>query len=134
MIEPHSSFTKLIYMYRYGRNKMTHDTLYRVNRNTPYSEKTKYMVNAECIKVITHLLKSSAPPVKVILLHFFPIVSWETPVLTFYCKIIRWRSCLPIHIIQIRINPCIATVAINTNRNISLQHYSFFMTIISGIL
>src|SRR4030095_3095789 len=99
MIKPYSSFAKFIYMHWYGRYKMTHDPFYRMNWNAPYSKESKYMIYPECIEVITHLLKSPAPPFKMIFLHFFPVVSWKSPVLPFYCKIIRRRPGLEIQVV-----------------------------------
>jgi hypothetical protein len=44
------------------------------------------MVYPECIEVITHLFKSLAPPFKMIFLHFLPVISWKTPVLSLHGK------------------------------------------------
>src|SRR5688572_9465308 len=119
MIKPHSSFSKLIYMYRYGRNNMPHDSSHRMHGVSPSSENPKYMINAEGVEIIAHLFKSPPPPLQMVLLHVFPVISWKAPVLPLHRKIIRGSTCLPIHIIQIRINPGITTIAINTDRDIT---------------
>src|SRR5688572_27362668 len=129
MIKPHSSFSKLIYMYRDGRDKMPHDPFHRMDGDTPYSEKPKYMINTEGVEIIAHLFKSPPPPFKMVPLHLFPVIGWKAPVLPLHRKIIRGSTCLPIHIIQIGINPGITTIAINTDRDITFQNNSFFMTI-----
>src|SRR5678816_1441107 len=99
MIKPYPSFPKFTYMYSYCRYKMSHDTFHCINWNAPNSKEPKYMINSECIKIIAHLLKSLAPPFKMIFLHLFPIVSWEAPVLSLHCKIIRWCPCLEIQVV-----------------------------------
>src|SRR5688500_18533018 len=67
IVEPHVALSKLIYMNRNRRNKISHCSFNRIYRNTPYAKETKYMINPECIVVITHLHKTLMPPFKTIL-------------------------------------------------------------------
>src|ERR1700712_5533964 len=90
---------ELIDVNRNCRIKMSHAAFHRTHRNAPDAEKTKYMIDAESIKIITHLLKSFLPPVETIFRHLFPIVSGKTPVLSAHSKSIGRRASLKIHVI-----------------------------------
>ena len=132
IIEKDPVLTKLVNMNRNTRGKPSHYTLHSMGRNTPDAEETKYMINTESIKIITHLFKALFPPGKIIFLHFFPIIGWKTPILTNCSKVI-WRSTgLPIHIVHFRSHPGITTISRNANRNITFQNNSFFMGIINS--
>src|SRR6186713_389437 len=98
IVKPDSVLGKLLNVDRNSRNEATHYSFHCVYRYTPYSKKPKNMIDAESVKIVTHLLKSLVPPFKMVLLHFLPVIGWEAPILTFYCEIIRWRPRLLVHI------------------------------------
>src|SRR6266487_2629611 len=102
-------------------------------RNTPDTEEAKNMIYPESIKIITHFLKALLPPCETIFTHLLPVISRETPVLTRYSKIIRWRSCLYIHMIKLRVLPCISTIAVYADWNISFQNNSIIMCILCSL-
>src|SRR6185312_10162036 len=77
---------------RDGRYKPAHNTFCFIYRNAPYSKKTENMVNSKCVKIITHLVESPAPPIVIIFTHVAPVISGKAPVLAFYSKIIRRRT------------------------------------------
>src|SRR4026207_1826610 len=106
-------------MHRDAWHKMAHNTLYGVCRYTPYAKETKDMVNAEGVKIITHLFKALFPPGKSILLHPLPVVRWKTPVLPDRCEVVGWGSCLGFHIVKVGRYPRIGTVTIDADGNIS---------------
>src|SRR5438128_3852489 len=97
-------------MYRQGRHKAAENALNGADRNTPDTEETKDMVYTESVKITAHLLKAALPPVKAIFLHLLPVVSRESPVLSFHSKIIRWCSGLHIHMEKVRLLPGISTI------------------------
>src|SRR5690606_38031648 len=97
IIKPHFFFTKFMNMHWNSRNKSSHNSFHCMQRYTPYSEKAQNMINSEGIKIITHLQKPSLPPFKTILLHFLPVICWETPVLSSQGKTIRWSTRLLVH-------------------------------------
>src|SRR5919205_4097153 len=88
-------------------------------RNAPYSKETQNMINSECIEIEAHLFETLFPPRIMIFVHFFPIVCRESPVLTCYSKIV-WRCAgLHVHVIQLRMLPCISAIAVNADGNIT---------------
>src|SRR5215210_984430 len=98
VVKPDSILCKFLHIDWNSRNEPAHYSFNCIDWNAPYSKKSKNMINAESVKIITHLFKSLTPPFKMVLLHFLPVISWETPILTLHCKIIRWRSRLLIHV------------------------------------
>src|SRR5574343_631941 len=106
-------------MNRNSRNKSTHNAFHRGNRYAPDTEKTKNMINTDGIKIVSHLNEALVPPFKLIALHLLPVIGGESPVLTVNGKIIRWGTRLHIHMIQPGVHPCVYTIAIDPNRNIS---------------
>src|SRR5665647_2021578 len=90
MLKRNSLLVQFIDMNGNGGYKFSHYPFYRIQGNTPDAEKPKNMINTEGIKVFAHLLKTLTPPRKTIFLHFFPVIGWESPVLPFDGKIIRW--------------------------------------------
>src|ERR1700733_15785836 len=99
IIEPNAVLAELNEVYWKAGDKMTHDPLFCMSRDTPDPEEPKYVIDTKRIEVVAHLLKPLLPPCKMILLHLFPVVSGKAPVLTGPCKIIRRSPGLPVHII-----------------------------------
>src|SRR5690242_9291729 len=92
VVKPDPSFAKFIDVNGQGRNEASEDSFYCINGNTPDPEKPKYMVDAESIEIIAHLMKALFPPFKMVLFHLFPVVGGKAPVLSFDGEIIRWRA------------------------------------------
>src|SRR4030095_8648986 len=99
IVKPDTFFAKFLYVDGNGRNEISHNTFNSIHGNAPDAEETKNMIDTESVEVIAHLFKSLTPPRKTILLHSFPVVSRETPVLPFYRKIIRRRTGLHTHVV-----------------------------------
>src|SRR5215467_8035499 len=91
------------------------------------------MINTKCIEIITHLHKPLMPPFKSVCGHLFPIVSRESPILTFYGKIIRRRSCLHFKMEEFRLYPSITSISINADWDIPFENDPIFMSIFSSI-
>src|SRR4051812_41840743 len=106
-------------MNRHRRNEVTHYTLNSMHRNTPDTKKTKYMIYSESIKIVTHLFETIFPPGKTVFPHSLPVVGRKAPVLSLYCKIIRWGSCLHVHVVKRGLLPCVTTIPVDTNGNIT---------------
>ncbi len=86
-------------MDRQAGNKPTHDSLYSVRWNAPYTKESENMIDTKRIEVIAHLLKPLFPPGKPVFLHLLPVIRGELPVLTDGSKIIRRCAGLLIHVI-----------------------------------
>src|SRR5664280_1845235 len=84
MIEFNATAGKLVLIHRNGGDKISENAFYRVGRNAPDAKETKDVIDAERVKVATHLLKAAFPPGKVILHHARPVVSGESPVLSLH--------------------------------------------------
>ena len=80
------------------------------------------MVDAETIEIVAQLAEAFLPPTEMILLHRFPIVGREEPVLAIDREVIRWSSSLSIHVEELRFRPGFDTVPIDTNRQVAFQH------------
>src|SRR5215471_14817278 len=93
-------------------------------RNAPNAEESKYMIDPECIKVITHLFEALLPPGIMIFTHPGPVISREAPILTSHRKIIRRCTCLHAHMIQFRMLPCIGAITINAYRDVSFYNHT----------
>ena len=85
-------------------------------------DSTKYVVDPEGIEIAAQLGKTLLPPLVIGFGHFVPIVGREAPVLTLGSEVIRWRTGLAIHVVQLGSDPGIRTMAVDTNRNISFQY------------
>src|SRR5450432_2111058 len=99
MIEPDIPVVEFAAIDGYGRRKMSQDTLYGFHRDAPYPEKTQDMIDAKGVEIIAHLLKAPLPPGKAVFFHHFPVISRETPVLSFDRKIVRRGAGLLIHMV-----------------------------------
>ena len=64
---------------RQRREEMSQQTALRIRRNLPNPEKSEYMVNAEEVEVLLHVLQSGLPPCEIVLFHLVPVVCRETP-------------------------------------------------------
>src|SRR5487761_2108457 len=108
-------------MNRDGRIKMSHNPFHGPDRDTPYPEKSEDMINPERIKVVAHLPEPLFPPGKSVLFHPFPVIGWETPVLTLYGKIIRGCPCLNVHVVKFLLAPGICPEPVYPNGYIPFQ-------------
>ncbi len=123
---------KFIDTYRNSRHKMSHDTFYCMHGDAKYPEETQYMIDTESIEIVTHLFKTLLPPGEAIFTHTLPVVCGKSPVLPLHCKIIGWRTRLSIHVIQFRILPCIHTMPVYSNGDISFNNDAILMCISGG--
>src|SRR5882672_3732901 len=105
MVKPDIPLGKLHPEYRNGRHKIPEDTLHGIHGYAPYPEKPQYVVDAESVEVIAHLLKTALPPAKSVLLHFLPVIGRKAPVLTLHCKIVRRCAGLLVHMVQAGFHP-----------------------------
>src|SRR5690349_15392356 len=101
VVEPHPSLCKLINMYGKCRCKKSHDALNRFDRNIPYSEKSKNMIDPEGIEIFCHLHESTVPPLEVIFRHLFPVVGRKRPVLALDSEVVGGCARLHIHVKQL---------------------------------
>ena len=118
---------------RQCRVECTQQSMNSILRNLPNAEESQNMVDTIQVKIFRHFTHTVFPPLESVLLHFFPIICRESPILSQHRKIIRWCTCLTIHIEQIRIYPCICTGTTYANWNITLQNNIMFMCIVSCI-
>src|SRR5688572_14279203 len=119
LFEPYTLLTKFIDVHRHTGNKSSHDPLYGMCRDAPDTEESQDVIDPECVEIIAHLFKPLFPPQEAVFLHPFPIICWEPPVLTYRSKIIWWCSCLPAHVILIGPCPCITSITIDPDWNIT---------------
>ena len=103
------------------RHESTHDAFDCIHRDRPDPEKSKDMIDPESIEITTHLSESTLPPIKPVLLHPWPLIRRESPVLAFNREIIRRRTRLHIEVEECRLHPCLDPMPVHANGNISLQ-------------
>ena len=75
---------------RQRREEMSQQTALRIRRNLPNPEKSEYMVNAEEVEVLLHVLQPGFPPCEIILLHLVPVIGRESPHLAVGGEWVRW--------------------------------------------
>ena len=56
------------------RIEITEKAMDSIQRNLPYAEESKYMIDSVCIEIFRHLAESRFPPYKTVLAHFLPVV------------------------------------------------------------
>ena len=104
-----------------GWSKLSEQTMYAIYRNFPDTEEAEHVVDTVSIKVLRHIQESAGPPLATVLQHLIPVISRESPVLTVNREVIRWSTCLTVHVEVLRLHPDITTVTMHTDRNITLQ-------------
>ena len=109
---------------RNRRNEIAEDAFDRVRRAAPDAEKSKNVVNAERVEIISHLREPLLPPRETVGGHARPVVSREAPVLALRGEGIRRRAGLQVHVKQLRLLPRIRAVPIHANGEVALQNES----------
>ena len=104
-------------------SELTEQSVYRMNWNLPDTEEAKYVVDTISIKVLRHVLEAIYPPLTTVLYHLVPVVSRETPVLTIHREVIRWSTRLTVKVEVTWFCPYVTAIAIDTNRNVTLEDY-----------
>ena len=123
-IERNIPSLKLFHFHRNCRIKITQNSLRSTHRHSPNSKKSQNMVNSHRIKILLQSFETVFPPTVTIFFHRFPIISWEFPVLSEICKLIRWCSGLEIHTKQFGFCPGFNRISINSDRQISFNRNS----------
>ena len=100
-----------------------------IYRNFPDTEKSKNMIDTECIEVLRHLCQTGLPPGVTVLGHLLPIICRESPVLSEIREGIRWCSSLRIHMEQLRMHPGVNTCAAYADRKVTFEYHAIFVGI-----
>ena len=130
LIEGQTILLNLLFREGKSRIEMATQTLYIFTRHLPNTEEAQDMIDAETVKIVSQLRETILPPLEMILLHRLPIIGREQPVLSIGREIIRWRTCLSVHVEIVRLCPCLNAGTAHANRKITFQHD----TIATGII
>ncbi len=91
------------------------------HRNLPYPEESEEVVDAVCVKKVSHFAKTGFPPSKSVLAHLFPVVGRESPVLPVDCESIRRCTGACIKVEEFGTHPCINACAAHPDWNIPFE-------------
>ena len=120
-VESNAAIPEFMRSYREGRHKASHDTLDCIHRNGPYSKESQDVIDPERVEISAHLAEPAFPPFVSVLFHPGPVVSWKTPVLPLYGKIIRRGTSLHAQVEKCRLHPGLHTMSVDTDGDISLK-------------
>ena len=121
-----------LWRHRKRWRELTEQSLHTVTWNFPNAEESENVVNAISREILRHFCESAFPPAITVLLHHFPVVSGEAPVLSVSRESIGWRTGLTIHVEIIGFNPSFNRVARDADGNIALKHHLFAACVVAS--
>ena len=80
------------------------------------------MVDAVSVEELCHVLETAFPPCASVFQHLIPVVGGEPPILSVYGEIIRWRTCLSVHVEVLGFYPNVTTVATHANWHVAFEY------------
>ena len=119
--ERQSEVLYLTYCHRQRWREMSQYSEYCIFWNLPYTEETKDMVYTYSIEILFHPFQSTMEPLYQTRL---PVISWKSPVLSILRECIRWRTCLCIKMVELRMCSRLNTIAIYPYGHITFYEYT----------
>ena len=89
--------------------------------NLPYPEEAEYVVDAERVEVLRHLVQPSLPPGISVFRHFLPVVGGEAPVLSVAAEIVGRGAGRGVEVEQLGVPVCLGAVGAHSDREVSLE-------------
>ena len=89
--------------------------------NLPYPEEAEYVVDAERVEVLRHLVQPALPPGIAVFRHFLPVVGGEAPVLSVAAEIVGRGAGRGVEVEQLGVPVCLGAVGAHSDREVSLE-------------